>query len=413
MRAEYPTLQEAHADFLGRLSRDPGGSFKYAEIQSPWEETELQRYGLVRVARLQDAARGVKTYRITITAKGRKYLDALAGQAAPAKKAVKAAPAPDRMSMAALKTELERAGVAVPPRTAKPVLVDEVTALRGGASVDEIGARLNPPTGARPVPIHSLFDADDATIEAALRDVYEGRFGPFTTRVKVGVRRAGTHTDSRGRIRQTDPSIGVSGEIFDATGRKIGYFGRSISPVDLHYADGVVRREVWADHAIVQLEPRFQGKGFGGPFNARAIEWYRASGVHGISLSDHNGYVWASQGFGFASGRVPGHTVDALRSLIGDLRAGRTKDQFGVAIPKALRDAKDLDAQLAIAEDVLRRAATLQPGAPGYPTAREFSQIGRTSQRGKTSTWLGKFFMFNNGSTSELVLNPDEGVVIR
>jgi GNAT superfamily N-acetyltransferase len=314
--------------------------------------------------------------------------------------------------MAALRTELERSGVTVPPRLAKPTLVDEVTALRGGASVDEIGARLNPPTGARPVPIRDLFDADDATVEAALRDVYEGQFGPYTTKVTVQIRRAGTRTDSRGRVHRVDASIGVDGEIFDAAGRKIGYFGRSISEGNLHYADGRVRREVWADHATVQLEPRFQGKGFGAAFNQRAIEWYRASGVHGISLSDHNGYVWASQGFGFAMGKVPEHTVTALRSFISDLRAGRTKDQFGVAIPKALREASDLDAQLAIAEDVLRRATTLQPGATGYPTARELSQIGRTTQRGKTSTWLGKHFMFNNGSTSELVLNPDEGVVI-
>lgn len=267
-------------------------------------------------------------------------------------------------------------------------------------------------SGARPVPVRELLEADDATIEAALRDVYEGQFGPYTTKVKVNITRAGTRTDSRGRVRQIEPDIGVDGKVFDATGREIGYFGRSISPVEMHYPDGTVRREIWAGHSIVQLEPRFQGRGFGGEFNQRAIDWYRASGVRGISLSDHNGYVWASQGFNFGGGIVPEHVIESLRGFIADLRAGRLKDKFNVAYPRALREAADLDAQIRAAEDVLGRAATLQPGDPRYPTAREFSQMGRTTQRGKSSTWLGKHFMFNNGATSELVLNPDQGVII-
>jgi ADP-ribose pyrophosphatase len=72
-----------------------------------------------------------------------------AAKAAPAKKATprKAAtpPAPQRMSLAALRTELDRAGVTVPPRTPKATLVDEVTALRGGATPAQVTARLNPP----------------------------------------------------------------------------------------------------------------------------------------------------------------------------------------------------------------------------------------------------------------------------
>jgi len=417
LRERLIGLDHTRAEFdaaIRRLSRD--SDWRVTPVANRRSLTERDRAAVVRIGEDETnmvaftEGRTVQLRPLPATpAKAAK-----ATKAAPVKKAAKVAapPAPQRMSLAALRTELERSGVTVPPRLAKATLVDEVTALRGGATPAQVSARLNPPTGARPVPIQTLFDADDATIEAALRDVYEGQFGPYTTKVRVHIRREGTRTDKRGRVSRVAADIGVDGEIFDATGRKIGYFGRRISDVDLHYADGVVRREIWADHATVQLEPRFQGKGFGGPFNQRAIEWYRASGVHGISLSDHNGYVWASQGFGFAQGTVPEHTITALRSLIGDLRAGRTKDQFGVAIPRALRQASDLDAQLVIAEDVLRRATTLQPGAPGYPTAREMSQMGRTAQRGKTSTWLGKFFMFENGSTSEMVLNPNQGVII-
>ena len=274
-------------------------------------------------------------------------------------------------------------------------------------------ARLTGRPPATPVPIHELIDASDAKIEAALRDVYEGKFGPYTTKVEVSVTRAGTRTSKTGRVTQIDPSIHVSGKIYDSAGHEIGYFGRSIGPTTLHYADGMIRREVWAEHKIVQLDPAAQGKGFGGAFNQRSIEWYRESGIHGISLSDHNGYVWASQGFDWGGRGMAEHQVTDLRDLVRDIRAGATKDKYGVAIPKALREAQDLDAQLTMADDVLDRVTRLKPGDRGYPTAYEVSQLGRTTQKGKASTWFGKYFMFNNGSTSEMVLNPTEGVVLK
>jgi ADP-ribosyltransferase exoenzyme/Phage Mu protein F like protein len=267
-------------------------------------------------------------------------------------------------------------------------------------------------TMATPVDIQALLVANNPVIEAALRDVYEGRFGPYTTKVQVHITRGGTRVNRRGMSHQVEPSIGIDGKIYNSAGLEIGYFSRSISPTTLHYTDGTVRREIWAEHHIVQLEPKYQAKGFGGPFNRRAIDWYRQSGVHGVSLSDHNGYVWASQGFDFAGGIVPESTIQALRDTIADLRAGKIADQYGVKYPKALREAGDLSAQLAAADNILVRLASVRPGQPGYPTAYEISQVGRTTQRGKTSTWLGKHFMFNHGSTSQLILNPDEGVVL-
>jgi hypothetical protein len=69
-----------------------------------------------------------------------------AAKAAPAKQVTprKAAapPAPQRMSLAALKTELEKAGVTVPPRTLKARLIEAVTALRGGEARARVAARL-------------------------------------------------------------------------------------------------------------------------------------------------------------------------------------------------------------------------------------------------------------------------------
>lgn len=278
---------------------------------------------------------------------------------------------------------------------------------------------------AKPVDIHKLFDADDATIEAALRDVWEGQFGPYTTKVThVGIVRAGTRTDSRGRVREVTPDIGVDGRIYttyrDYRGEvremEIGHFSRSISPVVYHYADGRVRREVWAYHGVVELgggtdengreDTKYHGKGFGGAFSRRAIEWYRASGIHGIGLSDHNGYVWASQGFNFSGGVMPDYKIEQLQELIAALRAGRTKNQYGETIPKALRTAPDLAAQIEAAEALLARVRSTKPGEPGYPTAYEVSQLGRGGRRGKTATWLGKFLGVSAG---EMILNPDEG----
>jgi hypothetical protein len=311
-------------------------------------------------------------------------------------------------AVAARKAAASKPAASVAPKASAPPAPKVAAPARAAAKK----ATGRPP--ATPVDIHKLFDADDATIERAMRDVYEGQFGPYTTKVKkVYITRAGTRTDKRGRAHQVEPSIGVAGKVYDAQGNEIGYFGRGISAAVLHHGDSA-RREVWASHDIVQLgegdhDPnptRYHGKGFGGAFNGRAIDWYRASGVHGIDQSDHNGYVWASQGFGFRGGVWPDYKQDELRELIAALRAGRTKDQYSQTIPKQLRDAPDLDQQIAAAEAMLARARSAKPGEPGYPTAYEVSQLGRGKRRGKTSTWLGKFL---GVSADEMILNPDEG----
>lgn len=130
-----------------------------------------------------------------------------------------------------------------------------------------------------------------------------------------------------------------------------------------------------------------------------------------MSQSDHNGYVWASQGFGFRGGIVPEYVAEELRELVADLRAGRTKSKFQETIPKKLREAPDLAAQLEAADALLARLESTKPGEPGYPTAYEFSQLGRRQgQRGKTALWLGKHL---NVPANELILNPDEGELVR
>jgi hypothetical protein len=263
------------------------------------------------------------------------------------------------------------------------------------------------------VDIHELFNADDATIEKALRDVYEGKFGPYTTKVRVTIQRAGSRTDKRGRVRTIEPQIGVDGTIYDAKGSEIGHFSRDIAPATLYYQDGRVREEMWAHHGVVELnDTKHHGAGFGGAFNGRAIAWYRASGVHGISQDDHNGYVWASQGFSFrGDGAVPSYLTESIRELLDDLRAGKTKSNATKdayhTIPKRFLNAPDLQQQIDAAQELYTRLHTLKPGDPKYPTAYEISQLGRREgQKGKTAVWLGKLLFV---SADEMVLNPDEG----
>lgn len=325
----------------------------------------------------------------------------------------------DHLSMRELKEVARRAGLPDGLKS-KPEWNDAIHAAFAGGAVPTAAPKTPDGPVAKPVSVHDLFKAEtsDATIETALRDVFEGSFGPYTTKAQVKVTRAGTRVDKRGREHAIEPSISIEGKVYDEQGNEIGNFGRSISPVERHYTDGTVRREVWAEHHIVQLgggdyddnPTKYHGKGFGGAFNGRAIEWYRASGVHGIHQSDHNGYVWASQGFDFSGGIMPEYKAEELRSLIADLRAGRTKDKYGETIPKQLREAPNLDAQIAAAEELLTRLGSTQPGQPGYPTAYEVSQLGRRpGQRGKTATWLGKFLKV---PAEEMILNPDEGEVI-
>jgi hypothetical protein len=293
--------------------------------------------------------------------------------------------------------------------------IDELAPLASAKKAAPSRTPTRPP--ATPVPARDLLAADDATISTALRDVYEGQFGPYTTKVDVSIRRAGKRVDKRGREHDVELSISVEGKVYDEQGTEIGFFSRSIGPTDLHYGD-TVRREVWAEHHTVQLgggdydenPTKYHGKGFGGEFNRRAIEWYRASGVHGITQNDHNGYVWASQGFDFRGGVVPEYKAEELRNLVADLRAGKAKSSIGETIPKRLRDAPNLAAQLDAAEELLARLESTRPGQPGYPTAYEMSQLGRRGgQRGKTALWLGKHL---GVSADEMILNPDEGEVI-
>jgi Acetyltransferase (GNAT) family. len=242
-----------------------------------------------------------------------------------------------------------------------------------------------------------------------MRDVYEGQFGPYTTKVEVRTVRAGTRIGKNGREIPIDPFIEIRGKIFSPEGYEIGDFTRSIQPLEIRQLDGTTRREMWAHHDVVQIDPKYQGKGFGTAFNRRAIDWYRESGLHGIYLDDHNFYVWASQGFNFTGGLMPAYKAEELRDLIGRLRTGAAENQYREAIPKPLGEAKDLEAQIAAAEDLLRRYETLQPGQPGYPTAYEVSQLGRNGRKGKSATWIGKFLGIQ---AEEMVLNPAEGIIV-
>jgi len=222
-------------------------------------------------------------------------------------------------------------------------------------------------------PVRELLHGTAEAKDGAMRAVYEGQFGRYETKV--------TRTGGR------DGQMFVEGTIHNSRGREVGRFSRSIEVGD----DG----KVYAHHGNMELDGRVQGSGFASEFNGHAVDWYRQSGVDIVYLDAHNigKYAWASQGFNFGSRQDTQYHLDELHDHVEAIRSGSGKSKYGEAIPRKLRGAKDLDAQLDAADHLIERAGRTKYGEPDYPTAYEISQIGRSSGQGRSDQWLGKQFM--------------------
>jgi hypothetical protein len=270
------------------------------------------------------------------------------------------------------------------------VVIDGET-VRLSRAVVERAPAVKAVKAAAKIDLRALLTASIEEKERIIRPVFEGKFGSLTAKVRRVV--PGRRGDE----------IGIDGVILDSRGHEVGNFSRSISLEDI--GDGP---QLWADHGVMEIfDARLRGTGFATGFNAQVFDWYRRSGVYGVSLSarDIGKYVWATQGFDFQGPFSAEHTLDGLRELVGDLRAGRTKNKFGEAIAKRVREMPDLDAQLTAAEALLDRAARFKWGQSGYPTAYEISQLGRRAgQKGKSAVWLGKYHMLQSAWEGQLIL---------
>ena len=230
--------------------------------------------------------------------------------------------------------------------------------------------------------IADLIKADAAAQEAVMREVYEGTFGDFHTKIEVN--------DGAGKLY-------VAGKIYDRKGRQVGEFSRTFGFDE----DG----KVHVHHGTLVLDRKVQGAGFSNAFNGQAMDFYRSSGVDYVYLranADVGGYAWASQGYDFMGPVSSGFILQGLRETVASLREGRNRDRYGKPLSKKLTGASNLEDQLEAAEALLMRVESTEFGQPGYPSAYEISQLGRPPGAGRDDVWLGKALML--GSTWEGML---------
>ncbi|GAB3472368.1 phage minor capsid protein [Actinophytocola sediminis] len=230
--------------------------------------------------------------------------------------------------------------------------------------------RATPPEPPRPEPtgpqIRDMVpDSDDVTPEreAAVREAlsgqFEGRdFGELRIQIDTVDMGAG--------------QLDMMGTIRDRHGEIAGYVERYFHRDE----DGTL----WVEHALLQLEPEFQGQGFAKALNNHLYNWYRESGVKYVATEaniDVGGYTWAGQGFDWA-------TEDTVQEIL--KRLTREVDKLEVAADPDL-------AQIAAARDVLDRAARVPFGSDGYPSAYEISQLGRAPG---AEDWIGRRTMLGS-----------------
>lgn len=154
----------------------------------------------------------------------------------------------------------------------------------------------------------------------------------------------------------------VYGQLVDENRIVVGRYEREILQEDGVY---------YAFHHLLQLRADHQGTGFATAFNGRLFDWYRESGFERVEVTaniDVGGYTWAAAGFNFSFEEGARDTLARLAT-------------------EPLRPGEDR----AVIQELIDRAATHEFGTPGYPSAFEFSQAGRTPDLvGRDATWPGK-----------------------
>lgn len=193
----------------------------------------------------------------------------------------------------------------------------------------------------------------------ALQDVFSFADGNLSTAV----------TDVHG-VPELGATI-VKGEIYDADGKKVGKFGRSIR---LNAAGDPI-----VEHNSLVLDSNLQGQGFAQAFNNHLFDWYRDSGVKEVSLHanhDVGGYAWARAGYDWQE-------KDDVKDVRTRLRANANRGDK--RIPAERREE-----QMRLAKDLLDRLQAKNWGSDNYPTPYEISQLGRWPGAGKDDWWIGK-----------------------
>lgn len=195
----------------------------------------------------------------------------------------------------------------------------------------------------------------------------DAEYGPQGLRVRI-------HPDD---VVPTGKMLKFDGDIVDARGRRVGEFQRSI------HRDK--NGDLYANHAVLEIQRSMQGSGFAEEFNQNLFDWYRRSGVKRVELTaniDVGGYAWATKGFDFVDEITAQEFLDVARAKVATALRRKVP-------PKGLTrgDLEQLRDYLDQIDD-------------GAIPARAFdiSQFGRQrGQGGKAATWAGKWLMLGKG----------------
>ncbi|MEU4229531.1 hypothetical protein AB0F17_34985 [Nonomuraea sp. NPDC026600] len=207
------------------------------------------------------------------------------------------------------------------------------------------------------------YDEDDAV--GKLRELIDGAtFGGLTLRFVNAAATVGDNGSGKLRWRA---------DIFNASGRRVG----STDRIWHRETDGTL----WAKNDFMSLRHEVRGNGFAAPYSLFLERHYWNAGFSHVAVDaglDDGGYVWASAGFDFADAHWAARRIDALREL--------------VAAGDGTRD------ELAAARALLDRADRHAFGEPGFPSAREISQVGRRpGQNFREQSWIGSRAMRGSG----------------
>lgn len=224
----------------------------------------------------------------------------------------------------------------------------------------------------------------DAQLDRAARTMtteeYQAYLRQFSRPVVEGIE--GTYAGLRVSVDTslvTRDRVYARGTIYDAAGREVGSFSRTI---------GLERGKLVAQHTILEISRRWQGSGFAEAFNNNLIDWYRRSGVVRIELHadiDVGGYAWAAKGYDFRTSRDAAAFVDRAAEKVD--RALRRIERGGKP-PRGLTER-----QLRELADYIR---DLNLGRRPI-SAPEIARFGRQpGQGGKAATWPGKWLMLGS-----------------
>lgn len=179
----------------------------------------------------------------------------------------------------------------------------------------------------------SIFGSDDDDDKpkgkrpnAALRRVQKEATSAYSVKLVGGyyTRAEGTEVNDTGNVE-------VSGRVFDADGKEVGNFVRTIG-YDPNYKNDDGTPMLLATHDEMMFTDAVQQQGLASVFNESMAMWYDSLGVDAIRLhagDTTGGYAWARAGyqFDFQSSYYTGTGDIAINmdTMIAELKAGKHK----------------------------------------------------------------------------------------